>query len=61
MTLSLSLPLKGLPAATLAALEAAEESMAYWQPKDLPQAAAKAAPEPVAEVAALEQMYSYFG
>ncbi|RRH75083.1 hypothetical protein [Falsigemmobacter faecalis] len=61
MTLSLTHPLTGLTAASAAALEAAQDSMSYWQsPKTQKPRRAAAAAEP-AKTEALDQMFAYFG
>jgi|GEM_PF-4889214 len=59
MTLSLTHPLTGLTAASAAAVEAAHDSMAYWQsPKaQKPRREADAAK---AQTEALDQMFAYF-
>lgn len=60
MTLSLTHPLTGLTAASAAAVEAAHDSMAYWQAPKLQKTRREATRAP-AQTEALEQMFAYFG
>lgn len=60
MTLSLTHPVTGLTAAATAAVEAAQDSMAYWQAPKAPARAKAEQPAP-RPTAALDQMYAYFG